>query len=133
MAGKSLKRKRGAKALAYRSGYLGSEAWAARRRAYYGGVWSRGFVAMCQVCGKTGADGVSLHLHHLSYEGVRRGADGVWVAGEKDEDLLPLCETDHESLHKILDDFSSGYRGWSRRAASLRIVQQLRARSGLSV
>lgn len=128
--GYSLSRKRGAAALSYRLGYLSSDAWKARRRRYYGSVRSRGFVPMCQGC--ESLDSASLQLHHLSYKGVGRDSAGGWVAGERDDDLIVLCERCHEYVHKILDDFSKSYKGWSRRTASLRIIHRLREKYGLS-
>lgn len=128
--GQSLRRKDARSGADYRLGYLRSDAWAGRRRAYYGGIRRRGFVPMCQGC--ESLDSAVLQLHHLSYEGVSKTSAGQWVAGESDEDLIVLCATCHEAVHQMLDDFAKSYRGWSRRTASLRIIHALRARFGLA-
>ena len=118
-----LGRKRGAARAEY-AGYIASDAWRARKIRYYEDIRAAGFVPVCQVCGVSRG----LDLHHLSYDGVRRVASGVWVSGEADEDLIPLCRADHEELHRVLDTRGRDYRGWSRRAASLRIIRYLKDR-----
>lgn len=67
----------------------------------------------------------SLDLHHVSYEGVRRGQGNRWVAEETDEDLVPLCRQCHDQLHSRMDDGKT-YYGWSRENATFRIIAELR-------
>lgn len=106
----------------YLRGYLKSPAWFARRRAWFRSVEQRGQVVVCLVCREAGP----VDLHHTSYEGVRQESSGGWVAGEADEDLMPLCRSCHEDLHRELDRRRRDFWGWDRRRASAVIVIGLR-------
>lgn len=120
----SLARKSASDAAAYRLGYLRSAAWAKRRAKYYAWIRGLGKVPVCQVCG-TKKD---LQLHHLSYEGVRFDASsGQWVAGESNDDFLPLCALHHEGLHRAFDTKKRDFIGAQRRWASLRWVNAMRS------
>lgn len=108
--------------VAYTSGYLRSGAWFARRRAWFAAIEDSGRVVVCLVCGAGGA----LDLHHVDYDGVRQRANGSWVAGEADEDLMPLCRVCHELLHAELDRRRRDFWGWDRRRATAVLVVGLR-------
>ncbi len=47
----------------------------------------------CQMCGRGEADGVSLQVHHLSYE--RLGHENIG------HDLVTLCVEDHKKIHRL--------------------------------
>lgn len=106
----------------YQSGYLRSGAWFARRRAWFAAVGAVGQRAVCLVCGEDKA----LDLHHVDYAGVSQTESGAWVAGEADEDLMPLCRGCHEDLHAELDRRRRDFWGWDRRRASAVLVVGLR-------
>ena len=106
----------------YLKGYLRSPAWFDRRRAWFRSVVQRGQVVVCLVCREAGP----VDLHHTSYDGVRQESSGEWVAGEADEDLMPLCRGCHEDLHRELDRRRRDFWGWDRRRASAVIVIGLR-------
>lgn len=106
----------------YQSGYLRSGAWFRRRRAWFAGIEARGQQVVCLVCGAEKA----LDLHHVDYHGVSQAGDGSWIAGEADEDLMPLCRGCHEELHAELDRRRRDFWGWDRRRASAVLVVALR-------
>ena len=106
----------------YLKGSLRSPAWFDRRRAWFRSVVQRGQVVVCLVCREAGP----VDLHHTSYDGVRQESSGEWVAGEADEDLMPLCRGCHEDLHRELDRRRRDFWGWDRRRASAVIVIGLR-------
>lgn len=107
---------------AYQTGYLRSGAWFRRRRAWFAAIEGRGQQVVCLVC-ETGG---SLDLHHADYKGVTQTATGAWVAGEADEDLMPLCRGCHEDLHAELDRRRRDFWGWDRRRATAVLVVGLR-------
>lgn len=107
---------------AYATGYLRSGAWFRRRRAWFSAVETTGRQVVCLVCGTDGP----LDLHHVDYAGVRQAADGSWIAGEADEDLMPLCRGCHETLHAELDRRRRDFWGWDRRRATAVLVVGLR-------
>lgn len=109
---------------AYQSGYLRSGAWFRRRRAWFAAVEATGQAVVCQVCGTA----KNLDLHHMNYEGVRQASTGAWVAGEADEDLMPLCRGCHDDLHAELDRRRRDFWGWDRKRATAIIVVGLRQR-----
>ena len=109
----------------YQRGYLRSAAWFRRRDRWFAKVEDRGLVAVCQVCGAPG----SLDLHHVSYDGVRRDDEtGTWRAGEKHEDLMPLCREHHQAVHDEFDRRRRDFWGWDRRRATAVVVVGLRKR-----
>jgi hypothetical protein len=61
--------------------YIAGPRWRTRKKAYY-----RGHQRRCAACGTTR----SIHLHHRTYD--RLGC-------ERDADLVPLCERDHDLAH----------------------------------
>lgn len=109
---------------AYQSGYLRSGAWFRRRRAWFAAVEATGRAVVCQVCGTA----KNLDLHHMNYVGVHQASTGVWVAGEADEDLMPLCRGCHDDLHAELDRRRRDFWGWDRKRATAIIVVGLRQR-----
>lgn len=62
--------------------YIKSKFWRERKFAYY-----RKFGKKCSLCQIT----VKIQLHHLVYRDFGR---------EKDEHLIPLCETHHREFHE---------------------------------
>lgn len=80
----------------YQTGFLRSPAWFARRTR-----WFRHHPAVCAGCGVVGT-ARTVELHHLDYTGVTH-TGGQWQAGERDDDLLPLCPTCHEQVHRLID------------------------------
>lgn len=123
-----LGRKHASRAGDYRQGYLRSDAWIAFRRGFYARLRSQNIIPACAACRRTAGEGVALELHHLTYEGVSRGASGAWVSGESDDDVIILCREDHEQLHRILDSNRRDFAGCDRRLASLRVINGLRSR-----
>lgn len=105
--------------------YLGSHQWGFRRVRWFRDCRANGYEPACQVCGTTLADEGSLDLHHVSYEGVSwHETKRQWVAAEADEDLMPMCRTHHQQLHRIIDGRKEFY-GWNRRRATVVIVARL--------
>lgn len=115
----SLARKKGAARHEYDT-YLKSNSWAARKGRFYQKIKDSGRVPACEVCGLRGQN--NLDLHHMSYEGVSRNAQGVWVAAEKDEDLVILCRAHHSRLHYLFDTRGRDLRGQSRAWASAYLI-----------
>lgn len=107
----------------YRSGYLQSKAWFARRDAYFKAHQD----AACAVTGKRPKHpSRELELHHVTYDGVVQRPDGSWVAGEKDTDLVPMYPACHEAVHRLLDQ-DRALRGLvSRQVATERAIQAVR-------
>lgn len=111
---------------AYRQGYSRSPAWFARRDRWFEDFRAHtGQDPACYVCEMTKTQLGSLDLHHVSYQGVRRGPRNRWVADERHEDLVPMCRWCHDDLHGRLDDGKT-YYGWSRDTATFRIIADLR-------
>lgn len=125
-----LRRKHASRSVGYRQGYLRSAEWAKFRAGFYGRLRAANILPACAACGRAENEGVALELHHLSYEGVRQLPGGQWVSGERDDDVILLCRDDHEQVHRILDSNPRDFSGLSRRVASLRIINSLRARYG---
>lgn len=124
--GMSLGRKTGSQRNSY-SAYTQSPVWRARRRRWFQDCRKRGFEPACQVCGQTLTELGTLDLHHLSYQGVEQNSKtAMWISKETDEELLPLCRDDHESLHRILDENRRDYWGWDRRRATVVVLSHLR-------
>jgi 5-methylcytosine-specific restriction endonuclease McrA len=76
------------------SAWMGGEAWLARRAAWYR-RWVAAHEAepVCQVCESTWTLRRG-HLHHLSY---------ARLGHEADRDLVPLCRSCHQRLHRVLE------------------------------
>lgn len=67
----------------------------------------------------------TLDLHHMSYDGVAWDEEQHrWYAEEQDHDLMPMCRTHHQQLHRIMDRRKEFY-GWDRRRATVVIVARL--------
>lgn len=125
MAGFSLARKTGDSRNEYQ-GYLSSPAWKKRRRVYFDTVRLSGVEPACQCCFTTLAEANALDLHHLSYEGVTKDANGRWLSAEQGTDLVPLCRACHERLHTRLDARRMDYWGWNRHRATAVVLTYLR-------
>ena len=98
--------------------YLTSRAWRARRHDWYA-AWltSHGSPPRCLACDHVWCPRTG-HLHHLTY---------IRLGHEDNEDLVPLCATDHRQLHRVLS-CSPSWRRLSRMEASLGIIAVLRRR-----
>lgn len=106
--------------------YLRSKQWGFRRVRWFRDRRREGFEPACQVCGITLEAVGTLDLHHNSYGGVDWDEHvQQWVAAEADEDLLPMCRTHHQALHRIMDR-GRDYYGWDRHRASIVIAARLR-------
>jgi 5-methylcytosine-specific restriction enzyme A len=107
----------------YRTGFLHSPAWRARRGRWFTREARYGRVLACAACMRPAAS-ADLELHHLDYRGVTY-RDGSWRAFENHADLLPIHPYCHELLHRLLDrDRALANR--NRRAASLQALARLR-------
>ena len=107
----------------YRTGFLRSPVWFARRDRWFqeeleahGNLW-------CAACLQS-ATRRQLELHHLDYSGVTF-VDGRWHARERHYDLVALHPVCHELLHRLLDrdDVLAHHR--SRRNGSLFAISRL--------
>lgn len=108
----------------YRSDFLSSPAWFARRDRWFRTQERLGRPLVCAACGQRGPWDV-LELHHLDYAGVRC-VDGVWRAFEHHDDLLPLHPYCHDLLHRLVDrDTVLAYHR-SRKTASAVALARLR-------
>lgn len=106
----------------YRSGYLKSSAWFARRHRF---LQSKA-VIRCECLGEELTER-NAHVHHVAYEGVEQLPDGMWQACEADEDLMVLCAWCHEKVHELMDR-DRGWAGVGRRAATTAIVRTIQRR-----
>lgn len=108
----------------YRTGFLKSSAWFARRDRWFQDETGRAGRLRCIVCTTT-ADRRDLELHHLDYTGVQQTTTG-WIAAEQHDDLVPAHPRCHELLHRLLDRdrVLRSLRG--RRTANTRAIRQLR-------
>jgi 5-methylcytosine-specific restriction protein A len=100
----------------YRSGFLKSAAWFARRDRWFRHRAATGMPISCALCGVAG-DRRSLELHHVDYAGVVRTTRG-WRSLERDGDLMPLHPACHELLHQLIDRDTVLSRQRSRRDAT---------------
>lgn len=100
----------------YRSEFLSSPAWFARRARWFRKQERLGHPLACAGC-RWPATRDQLELHHLDYRGVRF-VDGSWRAFERHDDLVPLHPYCHGLLHQLIDRdrVLSHHRG--RRTAS---------------
>lgn len=110
---------------AYRTTFLRSRAWFARRDAWFAHSAVGPQPLGCAACGIQ-ADKRYLELHHLDYAGVQRLGNGGWVAREPDSDLIPLHPYCHELLHRLIDRDAVLSRHRTRRAASELALDALR-------
>lgn len=85
----------------YRTGYLRSPAWFARRTRWFTAHLDDHGHVTCAGCGIP-ATARELELHHADYNGVTTHG-GRWVAGEADDDLIPLHPRCHELLHRLIE------------------------------
>lgn len=110
----------------YRSEFLHSPAWLARRARWFRKQERLGRPLACAGCGQA-ARMTELELHHLDYSGVR-SVGGSWRALERHEDLLPMHPFCHGAVHRIIehDRVLSYHR--SRRVASAIALNILRSR-----
>ena len=110
----------------YRSEFLHSPAWLARRARWFRKQERLGRPLACAGCGQA-ARMTELELHHLDYSGVK-SRDGSWRAFERHDDLQPLHAFCHSALHRIIehDRVLSYHR--SRRVASAMALKILRSR-----
>lgn len=110
---------------AYRSTFLRSPGWFARRDAWFAHASTTPDPLACAACGIQ-ANKRDLELHHLDYAGVQRLEDGRWVAREPDGDLIPLHPYCHELLHRLIDRDAVLSRHRTRRVASELALDALR-------
>lgn len=117
-------RKRPAQAAAYRSGYLRSAAWLARRDAWLRHEEEGAGGLACGVC-LGPLERKSAELHHLDYAGVRLSDTG-WKAGEAHADLIACHRRCHEMLHILLDRDQAVGMAATRHAANERAIAGVR-------
>lgn len=110
---------------AYRSTFLRSRAWFARRDAWFAHAATEPHPLACVACGIQ-ANKRDLELHHLDYAGVQQLADGRWLARESDGDLIPLHPYCHELLHRLIDRDAVLSTHRTRRVASELALDALR-------
>jgi hypothetical protein len=117
--------RRGNTGNAYRSGFLRSRAWFARRSRWFHDAATSGPIR-CALCRSEGTPS-SLELHHLDYTGVtRRGVD--WFADEAHDDLMPVHPRCHTLIHRLIDRDVVLRRHRNRRDATHEAIVRIRAR-----
>ncbi len=94
-------RRKPGRANTYRSEFLSSPAWFARRARWFRKHYRLGRPLACAACGWPSTSD-ELELHHLDYRGVRF-VDGSWRAFERHDDLVPLHPYCHGLLHQLID------------------------------
>ncbi len=109
----------------YRSDFLRSPAWFARRERWFRKHARTGQSPACAVCGGVGTS-ASLELHHLDYRGVTV-ADGSWRAFERHEDLVPMHPACHDLVHRLIDRDTVLARQRTRRDATAIAIVRVRA------
>ncbi|MEJ1154625.1 hypothetical protein [Microbacterium marmarense] len=119
-------RRKGQLANGYRSEFLRSPAWFARRARWFRKQERLDALLACAACGNL-ATNRTVELHHLDYEGVRL-VDGSWHAFEAHADLVPLHPYCHDLLHRLIDRDVVLSRHRTRRDASLVALERLRAK-----
>ena len=119
-------RRRPARNNFYRTRYLHSPAWFARRDRWFLEEATGNGEIRCALCLGVGSSR-SLELHHLDYRGVTQTPHG-WTAHEQHEDLTALHPRCHEYVHQLIDRdrVFSGFV--SRRTASLQAIARLQAK-----
>lgn len=111
-------------ATTYRSDYLRSQAWFARRNRWFLTEQRRGRTPMCGVCGGA-ASASNLELHHLDYAGVTLVA-GRWRAQERHTDLVAMHPTCHDLVHRLIDRDTVLSRQRTRRDATTIAAARIR-------
>ncbi|WP_417564150.1 hypothetical protein [Microbacterium sp.] len=107
----------------YRSEFLRSAAWFARRDRWFAEERASGIPLACAACGRS-ATVHELELHHLDYAGITLES-GSWRAREQHDDLMPLHPYCHDLLHRLIDRDVVLAHNRTRRAASLYALTQL--------
>ncbi|MGO4594847.1 hypothetical protein AB4Z18_13615 [Leifsonia sp. 2TAF2] len=110
----------------YRSRYLHSTAWFARRDRWFADEETRTGHVRCALCLGAGSPR-SLELHHLDYRGVTQTPHG-WTAHEPHEDLTALHPRCHEYVHQLIDRDRALSGCVSRRTASIQAIARLQAK-----
>lgn len=110
----------------YRTGYLRSTAWFARRDRWFVEETARRSAVRCCICNGLGTKS-SLELHHIDYVGVEETPAG-WVAAESHEDLVAAHPRCHEWIHRLLDRDEVLGQLMSRRSANLQAISRLRSK-----
>lgn len=108
----------------YRSEFLRSRTWFARRDRWFTEEARRGIPLSCAGCQRV-ATSRELELHHRDYAGVTL-EQGRWQAREAHDDLVPLHPYCHDLLHRLIDRDAVLARNRTRRAASDQALQRLR-------
>lgn len=116
--------RRVAAATPYRSDYLRSRAWFARRNRWFLTEQRRGRTPMCGVCGRA-ASASHLELHHLDYAGVLLVA-GRWRAQERHADLLAMHPACHDLVDRLIDRDTVLSHQRTRRDATAIAVARIR-------
>lgn len=117
-------RRRPARGNRYRTSFLHSRQWFARRDRWFEeenqrlGQWG------CVVC-QTSASKRDLELHHLDYRGVTETATG-WLATEEHNDLVSCHRRCHSLIHRLIDRDLVLRKLRTRRAATLIAIRRLR-------
>ncbi|WP_426321852.1 hypothetical protein [Microbacterium sp. E-13] len=123
-------RRKTASRSSYRSQFLRSPAWFARRDRWFRKQQRLGRPLACVACGQP-APKERLELHHLDYVGVRF-VDGAWRAFERHDDLVPMHPYCHDLLHRLIDRDIVLSRHRTRRTASALALQRLRLKLSAS-
>lgn len=85
----------------YRSEFLRSKAWFARRDRWFTDQTAIGDPLACAGCGRAALKG-ELELHHVDYARVQL-EDGRWRARERHDDLVAMHSYCHDLLHRLID------------------------------
>jgi hypothetical protein len=110
----------------YRSEFLHSRAWFARRDRWFTEQSAHAGAVVCAACGQPGTRD-TLELHHLDYAGVVT-RDGRWCALEAHEDLVALHPYCHDLLHRLIDRDTVLSRHRTRRDATRIALDRLRTK-----
>lgn len=110
----------------YRTGYLRSRVWFARRDRWFAEQAGRGIPLGCAGCGRP-APREHLELHHHDYAGVVLSRHG-WRAEERHDDLEALHPLCHELLHRLIERDLVLARLRDRRTASREALARLHAK-----
>ena len=106
----------------YRSDFLRSPAWFARRDRWFHKQDRLGFPSACTVCGEL-APSASLELHHLDYGGVTI-VGNQWRAFERHDDLVAMHPSCHDLVHRLIDrDTVLAHQRTRRDATAIAIVR----------
>ena len=84
--------------------YICSERWQIKRRQFYSSKMYKHFLGEgkwnCYCCG---IENIPLDLHHRTYK--RLGKEKISI------DLVPVCRTCHEEIHKLVEEKDFGLWG----------------------